>query len=102
MLLRPLFSDSVNTTSLFFIGSVSSSRKAPKFIPVVWEAPPLVWVKVNTDDSFVDFTRAGYGGLFRNSMSLFIGLFIGGFSYNAMMPSAIDVEVFAIIDAKCY
>ncbi|KAL6191791.1 hypothetical protein ACLB2K_038180 [Fragaria x ananassa] len=68
---------------------------AHKFIPVVWEAPPLGWVKVNTDGSFVDSTRAGYGGVFRNSMSLFIG----GFSYNAMVPSAIDAELLAIIEA---
>ncbi|XP_062005947.1 uncharacterized protein LOC133723132 [Rosa rugosa] len=69
--------------------------KAPKFIPVVWEAPPSGWIKVNTDGSFSGTTRASFGGVFRDSE----GLFLGGFSYNATVPSAIDAEVLAIIEA---
>ncbi|PRQ49267.1 putative ribonuclease H-like domain-containing protein [Rosa chinensis] len=69
--------------------------RAPKFTPVVWESPPPGWIKANTDGSFLDPARAGFGGVFRDSD----GLFLGGFSYNAAVPSAIDAEVLVVIEA---
>lgn len=45
------------------LGLSPLSARAPKFIPVTWDPPPQGWVKVNTDGSFRDSSRAGFGGI---------------------------------------
>lgn len=77
------------------LGLSSLNIKAPKFIPVSWHPPPLNWLKVNTDGSFKDANHAGFGGIFRDSN----GIFQGAFSFKVAVPSAIDAEVLAVIEA---
>lgn len=67
----------------------------PKLISVLWKPPPIGWVKVNTDGSFRDKSRAGFGGVFRNHE----GVFIGGFSSKVDVCSAIDAEILAVLEA---
>lgn len=70
-------------------------KKVPKYILVSWQSPPCNWYKVNTDGSFINPNHAGFGGLFRYSQ----GPFLGGFAFKVNVPSAIDVEVLAVIEA---
>lgn len=67
---------------------------APRFIPVVWE-PPANWIKVNTDGSFHNSSRAGYGGIFRGIQASFVG----AFSCKATVHNAMEAEVLAVIEA---
>ncbi|KAK9943231.1 hypothetical protein M0R45_008846 [Rubus argutus] len=70
-------------------------RSAPRFIPIVWEPPPSCWIKVNTDGSFSSPNRAGYGAIFRNETSSFIG----ALSCKVTVNSAIEVELLDVIEA---
>jgi ribonuclease HI len=68
---------------------------APKFIPVCWTPPPIPWIKVNTDGSFRSPNTGGFGGIFRDSESNFMG----AFAFNVEVPSAIDAKILAIMEA---
>lgn len=68
---------------------------APSFIPVYWQGPPpLNWLKINTDGSFRGPSMASFGGIFRDSNDHFHG----AFSFNVDVPSALDIEVLAVIE----
>lgn len=85
-----------NSLQAFNIPGISQLQlRAPKFIPVYWQAPPSNWYKVNTDGSFSSPDHAGFGGVFRDTQ----GKFLGGFSFNVNVPSAIDAEILAVIEA---
>ena len=77
------------------LGLSPLSLKAPKFIPVHWDPPPVNWLKVNTDGSFRNPETAGFGGVFRDHE----GLFQGAFAHKVEVSSAIDAEVLAVIEA---
>lgn len=82
--------------SVFLLLGLSPLRfHANSFIPVMWTPPPVGWIKVNTDGSFRDSSRAGFGGVFRNHE----GIFIGGFSSKVVVCSAIDAEILAVLEA---
>ncbi|KAL6193522.1 hypothetical protein ACLB2K_034606 [Fragaria x ananassa] len=68
---------------------------APRVVHVLWQPPPIHWVKVNTDGSFCDQAHSGYGGIFRNHKASFLG----AFAARAHVSSAIDVEMLAVIEA---
>ncbi|KAK9949446.1 hypothetical protein M0R45_004967 [Rubus argutus] len=70
-------SASYGVPPVFLLLGLSPLRfRANSYIPVVWTPPPVGWLKVNTDGSFRDSSRAGFGGVFRNHE----GFFVGGFS----------------------
>lgn len=68
---------------------------APRFIPVACEPPPLHWVQVNTDGSFHNLQRAGFGGIFRGALTSFLE----AFSFKISAQSGIEVEILAVIEA---
>lgn len=81
---------------IFTFLSLSPLRlQAPHFIPINWEPPPINWVKINTDGSFHNPNRAGFGGIFRGARPSFLG----AFSCKADVLSAIEVEILAVIEA---
>ncbi|XP_061998916.1 uncharacterized protein LOC133716213 [Rosa rugosa] len=77
------------------LGLSPLSLKAPKFIPVHWDPPPVNWLKVNTDGSFRNPETTGFQGVFRDHE----GLFWGAFAHKVEVSSAIDAEVLAVIEA---
>ncbi|KAK2416759.1 hypothetical protein QL285_039126 [Trifolium repens] len=48
--------------------------KAPSIKDVIWNPPPLNWLKCNTDGAF-NATAASCGGVFRNHLSSFVVAF---------------------------
>lgn len=50
---------------------------------------------MNTDGSFRNPNNAGFGGIFRDAENRFLG----AFAFNVVVPSAIDAEVLAVIEA---
>ncbi|KAL6205985.1 hypothetical protein ACLB2K_023236 [Fragaria x ananassa] len=72
------------------------ARRAPRIIEVNWHPPILGWVKNNTDGAWQRASgRAGYGGIFRD----FCGSFLGAFASNLDIPSSVEAEVMAVIQA---
>ena len=69
--------------------------QAPKYMPVNWVSPPVNWMKVNTDGAFRGASNAGFGGIIRDHE----GLFVGAFARNVEVPSAIDAEILAVVEA---
>ncbi|XP_062028531.1 uncharacterized protein LOC133744441 [Rosa rugosa] len=54
------------------------------------------WIKINTDGAWQSVSRrAGFGGVFRD----FHGSFLGAFASNLDIPSSVDAEVMAVIQA---
>ena len=89
-------SSSSQLVPIFGLLGLSQLRpRAPKLIQVFWRPPEIGWVKVNTDGSFHNHLSAGYGGIFRNNEALFLG----AFANKVTVPSALDAEVFAVIEA---
>ena len=89
-------STSQTADSVFFLLGLSPlCASAHKFIPVVWKPPPIGWIKVNTDGSFNNNSRTGFGGVYRDHE----GIFLGGFSSKVVVPSAIDAEILAVLEA---
>ncbi|KAJ4717068.1 Ribonuclease H [Melia azedarach] len=70
--------------------------KAPKVNPVYWSAPPVNWIKVNTDGlSKHNPGPSACGGIFRD----YNGSFIGGFASSLGIQTSFFVEVMAVIFA---
>ncbi|XP_062005969.1 uncharacterized protein LOC133723163 [Rosa rugosa] len=87
---------SVSTIPIFnLLGLSPLLCRAPCFKPVTWQPPPDHWLKVNTDGSFRGSNMAGFGGIFRDAE----GNFVGDFAARAEVPSAIDAEILAVIEA---
>jgi ribonuclease HI len=89
-------SSPTSTYPIFNILSISSLRAtAPRFIKVTWTPPIPPWVKINTDGSFRDADNAGYGGIVRDAE----GAFVHAFASRVRVPSALDAEVLAFLEA---
>ena len=81
---------------LHFFGVGCRPRRTPRIIEVNWIPPIIGWVKINTDGACQHVSgRAGYGGVFRD----FHGSFMGAFASNLDIPSSIDAEIMAVIQA---
>ncbi|KAK9942940.1 hypothetical protein M0R45_008581 [Rubus argutus] len=89
------FSSRSSPPSFALLGLSPLRSSAPKFIPVSWTAPLTSWIKVNTDGSFRSPNIGGFGGIFRDTESNFLG----AFASKVDVPSAIDAEVLAVIEA---
>lgn len=90
------FSSTLQAIPIFsYLGLSPLRLAAPCFISVAWQPPPSHWVKVNTVGSFHDIDHAGYGGIFRGENAAFLG----AFSHHALVSSAIDAKVLAVIEA---
>lgn len=89
-----LFLDIVILENLFVS---PSHRRIRDIIPVVWKAPTVYWVKVNTDGSVRNF-MAACGGIFCDSR----GTFFGGFASNLGAVSAFEAEILGLILAIEY
>jgi hypothetical protein len=61
-------------------------------ILVFWKAPTYIWVKTNTDGSFVD-SLASCGEIFRDHL----GTFLGCFASNLGEVSVFEAEVTSLI-----
>ncbi|PRQ18450.1 putative ribonuclease H-like domain, reverse transcriptase zinc-binding domain-containing protein [Rosa chinensis] len=68
---------------------------APKFTRVTWVPPPSPWIKINIDGSFRNRDHAGFGAIARNND----GAFVLAFASRVRVPSALDAEVLACIEA---
>ncbi|PRQ38043.1 putative ribonuclease H-like domain, reverse transcriptase zinc-binding domain-containing protein [Rosa chinensis] len=87
---------SVSTIPIFnLLGLSPLLCRAPSFKPVTWQPSPDHWLKVNTDGTFRGSNMAGFGGIFRDAE----GNFVGAFAARAEVPSAIDAEILAVIEA---
>ena len=81
---------------LHFFGVGCRPRRTPRIIEVNWIPPIIGWVKINTDGACHHVSgRAGYGGVFRD----YHGSFMGAFASNLDIPSSIDAEIMAVIQA---
>lgn len=95
-LVFPSTSSSISSLPIFNLLGLSPLRlAAPRFIPVLWQPPPPLWVKVNIDGSFHGRNNAGFWGVFRDSSATFLG----AFSCLVEASSAIETELLAVIEA---
>jgi len=68
--------DMLDFNVIKFFGINTRIGKVFRPLPVRWEFPSTVWVKINTDGAGRGYPDlATYGGIFRGSMGEFIGAF---------------------------
>jgi len=66
-----------------------------EIILVLWKAPTYPWLKVNTD-GFVIASQASCGGLFRDSLGTFLGVFYCNIGNASVFHSEILAFIFAL------
>ncbi|XP_062016557.1 uncharacterized protein LOC133732968 [Rosa rugosa] len=91
-----MYNSVVELQILEFFGVSLRPRRTPRIIEVNWIPPIMGWVKINTDDAWQRVSgKAGYGGVFRD----YQGSFKGAFASNLEIPSSVDAEIMAVIQA---
>ncbi|GAU24780.1 hypothetical protein TSUD_356100 [Trifolium subterraneum] len=71
---------------------------APTVTLVLWTAPSIFWIKVNTDGSFTG-NSAACGGIFRGHCANYIGSFTSKLSVGSVLHTELMAMVYALEEA---